>query len=220
MNLHFPGLAEPSAPSSPAAQARRAALVLHAMAPADRAWVLERMEPSQRDALQVLLSELQALGIPPDPSGLDELGAAAPDSIAAGTLPPGEAASSGPEADPLMALGAPGIALLARAWRAQPPLMVAQALCLRPWPWRAALLEQLPALQRRRVMDLLGTVSSGPSAAPALASAMLGGMRRCCEAPAVTAAGAGQGDGRAVGNRAPRRFGSWRWPWRRKEGAA
>jgi len=217
MNLHFPGLAEPSAPSSPAAQARRAALVLHAMAPADRAWVLERMALSQRDELQALLSELQALGIPPDPSGLDELETAAPDSIAAGPLPSGDAASSRADADPLMALGAPGIALLARAWRAQPPLMVAQALCLRPWPWRAALLEQLPALQRRRVMDLLGTVSSGPSAAPALASAMLGGMRRCCEAPAVTAAGAGQCDGRAAVNHSCGRSGGWRWPWRRKE---
>ncbi|BFO56024.1 MULTISPECIES: hypothetical protein [Comamonadaceae] len=220
MNLHFPGLAEPSAPSSPAAQARHAALVLHAMAPADRAWVLERMAPSQRDALQALLSELQALGIPPDPAGLDGLGAAAAASIARGPVPSGEAASSGPESDPLMALGAPGIALLARAWRAQPPLMVAQALCLRPWPWRATLLEQLPALQRRRVMDLLGNVSSGPSTAPALASAMLDSMRRCCEAPAVPAAGAGQGDGRAAGNQARGRFGGWRWPWRRKEGGA
>ncbi|MFD1836904.1 hypothetical protein [Paracidovorax cattleyae] len=220
MNLHFPGLAEPSAPSSPAAQARRAALVLHGMAPADRAWVLERMAPSQRDALQALLSELQALGIPPDPAGLDALATAAPDSVAAAPLPTGNAASSPPEADLLMALGAPGVAALARAWRAQPPLMVAQALCLRPWPWRAALLEQLPALQRRRVTDLLGTVSSGPSTAPALASAMLDGMRHCCDAPAVAAAGAVQGDGRPAGHRAHGRFGGWRWPWRRKEGGA
>ncbi|AVS67157.1 hypothetical protein C8245_16980 [Paracidovorax avenae] len=220
MNLHFPGLAERAVPSSPAAQARRAALVLHAMAPADRAWVLERMEPSQRDALHALLSELQALGIPPDPSGLDELETAAPASIAAGPLPFGEAAFSPPEVGPLMAIGAPGIAALARAWRAQPPLMVAQALCLRPWPWRAALLEQLPALQRRRVMDLLGTVSSGPSTAPALASAMLDRMRRCCEAPAVLAAGAGQGDGRSAGHQAHRRLGGWRWPWWRREGQA
>lgn len=45
---------------------RRAALALHALSPADRAWVFERLGEPQRVVLQPLLAELAELGIPPD----------------------------------------------------------------------------------------------------------------------------------------------------------
>src|SRR6202012_3964965 len=45
---------------------RRVALTLHALQPADRGWMLARLEPQQRIALEDMLGELQSLGISPD----------------------------------------------------------------------------------------------------------------------------------------------------------
>ncbi|MGM9485059.1 hypothetical protein ACS5PN_27970 [Roseateles sp. NT4] len=45
---------------------RRAALALHALSAEDRAWLLQRLSPAQREALDALLVELKELGIPPD----------------------------------------------------------------------------------------------------------------------------------------------------------
>ncbi|NML42924.1 hypothetical protein HHL11_04120 [Ramlibacter sp. G-1-2-2] len=48
------------------AGARRAALLLHAMQPADRQWVLAALPAAQVGALRDMLAELEVLGIPPD----------------------------------------------------------------------------------------------------------------------------------------------------------
>lgn len=53
--------------------ARRAALLLHAMQPADRQWLLAALPPQQGRALEDMLSELRALGIPPDRALLQPL---------------------------------------------------------------------------------------------------------------------------------------------------
>ena len=45
---------------------RRAALALHALAPADRAWMLERLPHDRRGEVEALLAELASLGIPRD----------------------------------------------------------------------------------------------------------------------------------------------------------
>ena len=45
---------------------RRAALELHALSPADQAWLLERLGPDHQAQVLPLLAELQALGIPAD----------------------------------------------------------------------------------------------------------------------------------------------------------
>lgn len=50
----------------PSSGLRRAALALHALSAADRAWLLQRLSPAQREALNALLAELKELGIPPD----------------------------------------------------------------------------------------------------------------------------------------------------------
>lgn len=45
---------------------RRAALALHALSVEDRKWLMQRLSPTQREALDALLVELKELGIPPD----------------------------------------------------------------------------------------------------------------------------------------------------------
>jgi hypothetical protein len=47
---------------------RRAALMLHAMPRADRAWALRSLEPCERTSIEPLLAEIDALGLEPDPS--------------------------------------------------------------------------------------------------------------------------------------------------------
>jgi hypothetical protein len=43
--------------------ARRAALVLHALQPGDRRWLMARLDAADRQRLQLLIDELDALGI-------------------------------------------------------------------------------------------------------------------------------------------------------------
>jgi hypothetical protein len=74
-----------TATSVPAAGARRAALMLHAMLPQDRQWLLAALPPPQGRALEEMLAELQALGIPPDRELLQPL-ADKVESMAAGEL--------------------------------------------------------------------------------------------------------------------------------------
>ncbi len=198
MSGRFPDMAPPAQPSWQTAKSRQAALMLHAMEPADRAWILEQLPRTERVALQSLLAELEALGIPPDRDCLDGLAGlreASPSTQPAveAVVAPGSVLANGhgepapdehvPDGDALMSLDTEKSARLAQAWRAQPALLVAQALSLRPWPWRAALLEQLPALQRRRVMNLLGSPGGCGRPAPALAAGLLRCMRQCCDAP-------------------------------------
>lgn len=212
--MSFADLAMSGAAAS--TETRHAALLLHAMSAADRRWILERMPESQQQALHSLVVELDALGIPPDKSSLEGL----QQSIDVRPLPTHSLADAPRErtADELdlMALDAMGIASLAQAWRAQPARLVVQALCLRPWPWRAALLERLPALQRQRVMDLLGVQDSCPRPGLAMEAAMLDCMRECCQS--FDGGSSPLADG-ALTKADPfgraRHWHSW-WPWRRR----
>jgi len=62
---------------STSASARRAALLLHAMQPADQQWLLAALPAQQGRALRDMLDELEALGIPADSALLQSLADAA-----------------------------------------------------------------------------------------------------------------------------------------------
>lgn len=164
---------------APQTDPRRAALLLHAMAPADRDWLLERMPAPAGQALRGLLIELAELGIPPDTELLGSV-LQVPRSHEALAAPAVHAEVS-EDAPFLMALDAGGIDALVRAWQGQPSRLVARALCLRPWPWRPLALEKLPLPQRRRVMDLMESMSLDAPGDNAMAVALMAAMRRCCE---------------------------------------
>jgi hypothetical protein len=128
---------------------RRAALLLHTVADADRAWLLERLDDAARARLSALVDELRALGIPRSPELLDELG------------PPARAQPAGLHgADP---------ALLARVLGPEPAALVARVVALGPWPWTGELLARLGAAQRRRVMDALDARLPAAPGAPTTA---------------------------------------------------
>ena len=110
---------------------RSAALVAHAMRPADRDWLLSQLDLGQRAALQPLIDELRELGIPPD---ADLIGEALKASQQ--TLP-----ASPPKADdPVDRFSRLPARDVASVLANEPPRLVDRVLRMRPWPWRAEVL--------------------------------------------------------------------------------
>ena len=91
--------------------ARQAALLLHALAPQDCAWLLAELEPAQRASAQRLLAELRELGIPSDHALLQPV---------VDTAPAPQAATAR-----LAALSDPELDALASALAKEPPALVA-----------------------------------------------------------------------------------------------
>lgn len=136
------------------APARRAALLLHAMSPADRDWVLEQLPAAARARVRGLLDELAELGIPADEVLLEGLRDASPAPVA-------QPRSAAP---PLSAIeGTGAVAVLeaadprevARVLRNEPLGIVVHLLKAREWTWRDALLSELGVVERRRVEEKL-----------------------------------------------------------------
>ncbi len=88
------------------APARQAALTLHALPQSDRNWLLDALEPEDREQLNQLLEELRTLGIPGDSGLVAELAKA-------------EVPAASPR-DWLGALDAVGASALATVLRPQP----------------------------------------------------------------------------------------------------
>lgn len=102
------------------ALARKAALLLHALAPADRQQMLLALAEPERAQLQGLLDELRSLGIPADQDLLQPLLAPEP------------------------AIAAPEAAALAQLLQHEPPALVARLLAMDGWPGREPLRAALP----------------------------------------------------------------------------
>ena len=152
-------------PSEPARGARHAALLLHAMAPADRDWMLRTLPPRERAELEPLLAELEALGIERDPALIEAATTgSAQDRFDVQTPPP--VAMS--DETMLHALDDERVAVLARMLRAEPAGLVAEWLNLAAWPWRDAVLQAMEPMQRRRIEAHLAGMPVGSSTPPAL----------------------------------------------------
>jgi hypothetical protein len=155
--------------------ARRAALLLHAMTPLDRAWMLDSLPEAQRDQLASLLGELQALGFEADPSLIEE--ATAPVS---GTLPVMAAAGdedvAGVKPRPwearLLALDRGEVLRLANAFRNEPAGVTADLLRSADFPWRQAFLATFEPARPREMEDLIGARDAIGAVAPRLRDAL------------------------------------------------
>lgn len=142
---------------------RRAALALHSLSPADREWVLSQLQPTDRQLLEPLLSELRALGIPAEPAmgqAADEptLGFATP---VAAAVPQAEEQLERPAQPPEptpqqrveMATAEQVLTVLAQ----EPTRLVAALLAVGPFPWRDGLLQRLPPERRAAVKGCMLT---------------------------------------------------------------
>lgn len=136
------------------AGARQAALLLHAMSPIDRAWMLDAMPARERETLQALLAELAALGIASDPA-----------LIADATMPLSDE-------DMLLSLAGDRLDAVIRALRSEPIALILSWLRLADWPWREDLLCALEPGQRSRVQAMLASTTAGPTP-PALRAALI-----------------------------------------------
>jgi len=76
--MHADSMSSRLEAGAPAAPLRKAALLLHAMCDADRRWMLEQVDASERARLDELLSELDALDFPSDAAFLDAVLQSAP----------------------------------------------------------------------------------------------------------------------------------------------
>lgn len=150
---------------------RRAALLVHSMAPIDQAFMLDALPSGQRAELQRLLEELKALGIERDPALIaDAVGGR---SHWAPYAPPFDE-------DRLHAPDDGEMSAMIRLMRAEPAGVVARWLTVAEWPWRERLLAGLESGHRRRVEALLAAPSASimpPAMRDALMAAVLGGLQ-------------------------------------------
>jgi len=153
--------------------ARHAALLLHAMAPVDRAWMLDALAPSEREGLLALLAELEALGMERDATLIAQATAGATQS-----LPLSDEAI-------LLALQGPQVHELVECLRAEPPGLIARWLHLADWPWREELLAALEPAQRRRVDAALSAMSAEDSTPPAMRAALIEAVAAQVRGPAA-----------------------------------
>lgn len=165
--------------------AKQAALLVHAMAPADQKWLWSQLPSAHQVELKSLIAELDALGVPKDRQALS-LELAEPE---APSKPYGgaqkalqgdeaiETASSLSDVEFLCALTSDEVHELARIWSGEPPQFVALALNAHDWPWRELLLERMPAVHKRKIEDLL--LKPVRKGAPLRIQAVLQSTRAC-----------------------------------------
>jgi hypothetical protein len=123
---------------------RKAALLLHSLPGAARQEVLSRLDGARRDALLVLLEELQGLGIPTGRAWIDL----------------GQQQGEASQRQSIWNLDSGQAAIVLRGQSLE---TVAAVLGLASWPWAPELLAQWPADQRAR----LATLVESPRALPA-----------------------------------------------------
>jgi len=131
---------------------RRAALLLHAMVPADRDWVLGQLPASGRERLRELLRELVELGIPRDATLLSQV-VSAPSAAREPILDVEVLPDARAGATPAETVAAADPARLATLLRGEPVELVALLLSLRDWTWRDAFLRQIGPVMARQVAE-------------------------------------------------------------------
>lgn len=157
---------------------RHAALLLHAMSPADRDWMLGELPSSERTNLLPLLAELEALGIESDPSLIDDaISSATPADSSTATSFAAER-RAGPISDEaaLHALDAQQVRALVECLRLEPLRLVGELLRLADWPWREDLLAALEPAQRRKIEAGLSETPLGYQVPPGMRSMLISGV--------------------------------------------
>lgn len=145
--------------AEPAAPLRKAALLLHSMAEADRHWMLSQVPPVQRRRLDALLAELQALAFPTDEALLRE-------ALQAAAAPEPQATARGPSSWTAEQA--------ARILAPEPDALIAVVLSAGSWHWEPALLRKIGEFRAGMVAAARDDLAR--TAAPALVEATLAAL--------------------------------------------
>ncbi|MGC3998557.1 MAG: hypothetical protein QM767_14270 [Anaeromyxobacter sp.] len=170
--------------AEPAPGLRQAALTLHALAPDDRGWILERLSESERRGVETLLGELAQLGIPAEARFVEEALAGSAPAPSLQPEQPVPTAAELPE-DRLDALGAAHPRLLAELLESEPAGLRVRVLGIRAWRWKEEVLRRLEGSEQLTV-DLLGSASP-VRRAPALEAALVEALLSRLEEVVTTA---------------------------------
>jgi len=146
---------------------RQAALLLHGLPLAARRQVLDQLDAVERRRLQPLLDELSELGIPAAAAGR-----------ATSLLP-----SFAPT--PIERAAALSADAVARCLASCDAATAARLIGAHAWPWKVAVIEQMPTTRRASVLQCLR--SDPPALAPAVRAYLC--ERLCAEAARLPAAG-------------------------------
>ncbi|WP_420997925.1 hypothetical protein ACKI2N_032280 [Cupriavidus sp. 30B13] len=134
---------------------RRAALALHAMAAADREWVLDQLPKADRLTLRRLTEELARLGVPQDRQLLELTRQALPavdagESVGARRVDP----AVGLSRDALVVrVAALPPEIVVQLLLREPVALAARLLAISTWPWKASLMQRLGPVRARRITD-------------------------------------------------------------------
>lgn len=120
---------------------RRAALAVHAMDPTDRDWLLAQLSRHERAALEPLLAELGAMGLPAG-AWLGSLLSIQHHAVEEATLVHQVEGLEG--------------AVVAAILATEPDRLAAHVIGLCPWPWRDDVLTRIESERRTTIERLLG----------------------------------------------------------------
>ena len=132
---------------------RRVALTLHALAPSDRAWLLEKLDLEDRRAVQALLAELGVMRMTIEPALVEEATAT---PVASRAMEYDELEPRG-ETQPLESLTRIAHAkaeAMVRVLQDEPNAVVASVLAIGEWQWRGELLSRLGPERAKRIAEL------------------------------------------------------------------
>lgn len=152
--------------TQPGPSLHQSALLLHAMTASDRDWLLARLDQSDRERLQVLLDELESLGIPADESILHQAlasvhGEDGHDADQQRQTPVFDHTDSDAVMERMLTAGPEQLAAVLKA---EPDLLIARFLGTHPWPWREEVLARLGPVKGRGIrkhMELLSLRAGG-----------------------------------------------------------
>lgn len=143
---------------------KKAALALHALSPADQAWMLARLGLTEQAQLNALLEELQTLGIPQEPAVIE---------AALQGNKPAQSSSVSPAQD---WQGVP-VAALAQALADEPAQVMSACLLLLPSELAVSLRPLLPSALQPHTERLPAGVVLTPALREALTQAWLQAAR-------------------------------------------
>lgn len=126
---------------------RRVALVLHALTPDDREWMLAQFDMQERESLRVLLDELERLGFVRDPALVREV--TGREGAGGGTNADAPSAATGDLR--LRAIAALPSSAAVAVLVEEPAAVLAFILSLHSWSWRSAVIEALGRAKREQV---------------------------------------------------------------------